>query len=141
MHQCAQLVVDKRPGDHSRETFMFVALFRKTPQPQCCTILKFDRDNKVKFVRSDVNSKFKWADPPRKKAVTIPEGQKDRLYNCIMVKGDKILLVTEKRVTTLDFNLEQLKQAEFKDHNPYWTGVTCFSADLFDRDDDRFLMS
>jgi hypothetical protein len=88
-----------------------------------------------------VNSKFKWADPPKSTAVTIPEGAKDRLYNCFLVKTDKILVATEKRVIILDFNLKQLTTTEFKDQNPHWTGATCFSGSLFDVDDDRFLMA
>ena len=120
---------------------MFVALFRKTPQPNPCTIIKFDRDSSVKFVRSDVNSKFKWADPPTQKAVTIPDDAKDRLYNCFLLKSNKILIVTEKRLTLMDFNLEQLKQTEQKEFNPYWTGITCFSGHLYDEDDDRFYMA
>ena len=120
---------------------MLVALFRKTPQPKPCTILKFVRDDTVKFVRNDASAKFKWADKPTQKEVTIPENERDRLYNAFLISGNDILTVYEKRCILMDFNLKQLKDVAVNTANLYWTGITSFSGQCFDPDDEGYWMS
>ena len=125
------MAIEKRPGDHSKENLMFVAIFDKTPVAKPCKILKFSRDETVKFVKGDPTT-FKWVDPPVSKELTIPENTKDRLFNIFLVKTDKIVVVLEYKMTLLDFNLEQLNQVTLKSLNPYWTLVSTFSGHLFD---------